>query len=125
VESVTGIQEYKKKCGFLLQIPDIRFAGVIDPMGNLIAGGFRPDVEPLKDETERKKMFMEVILRQKTREEFDYNLGSVEYAAARRKNVIIMSFPIGKNILLISAEKHLEIDRTAKKIMDIWSSLLN
>jgi hypothetical protein len=69
-------------------------------------------------------MFMEVILRQKTREEFDYNLGSVEYAAARRKNVIIMSFPLENNVLLISAEKHLEIDRTAKKIMDIWFSPL-
>jgi hypothetical protein len=124
MESVTVIQEYKKKCELLLQIPDIRFAGVIDPMGNLIAGGFRPDVEPLKDETERKKMFMEVVLRQKTREDFDHNLGLVEYAAARRKNVIIMSFPIGKNVLLVSAEKHLDMDRTAKKIMDIWSFLL-
>ena len=124
MESVTDIQEYKKKCELLLQIPDIRFAGLLDPMGNLIAGGFRPDVEPLKDETERKKMFMEVVLRQRTREDFDHNLGPVEYAAARRKNVIILSFPIGKKVLLISAEKYLDIERTAKKIMDIWSSLL-
>ena len=124
MESVEGIQEYQKKCNLLLQIPDIRFAGLIDPMGNQIAGGFRPDVEPLKDENERKKMFLEVVLRQRTREEFDHNLGAVEYAAARRKNVIVLSFPIGKNVLLISAEKHLDIDRTAKKIMDIWEFLL-
>ena len=124
MESTTVIQEYKKKCDLLLQIPDIRFAGLIDPMGNLIAGGFRPDVEPLKDETERKKMFMEVVLRQKTREDFDHNLGPVEYAAARRKNVIILSFPMGKNVLLISAEKYLDIEKTAKKIMDIWSFVL-
>lgn len=124
MESVTVIQEYKKKCELLLQIPDIRFAGLIDPMGNLIAGGFRPDVEPLKDENERKKMFMEVVLRQRTREDFDDNLGPVEYAAARRKNVLVLSFPMGKNVLLISTEKHLDTDRTAKKIMDIWSFLL-
>ncbi len=120
----TAIEESKKKCDLLLQLPDIRFAGLIDPMGNLLVGGFRPDVEPLKDETERKKMFIEVVLRQRTREEFDHNLGPVEYASARRKNVIVLSFPIGKNVLLISAEKHLDMDRTAKKIMDIWSSLL-
>jgi len=124
MESVTVIQEYKKKCELLLQIPDIRFAGLIDPMGNLIAGGFRPDVEPLKDENERKKMFMEVVLRQRTRGDFDHNLGPVEYAAARRKNVLVLSFPMGKNALLISTEKHLDTDRTAKKIMDIWSFLL-
>ena len=79
---------------------------------------------PKKDDNERKKMFMEVVLRQRTREEFDHNLGSVEYASARRKNVIVLSFPIGKNVLLISAEKHLDMDRTAKKIMDIWSTVL-
>ena len=124
MEKETSTQGYKKKCDLLLQIPDIRFAGLIDPMGNLIAGGFRPDVEPLKDESERKKFFMEAVLRQKTREEFDHNLGEVEYAAARRKNVIIISFPVEKNLLLISAEPHQEIDKTAKKIKDIWYSLL-
>jgi len=30
----------------LLQEPEIRFAGILDPMGNLVAGGFRSDVEP-------------------------------------------------------------------------------
>ena len=109
----------QQKCDILLQQPEIRFAGFLDPMGNLIAGGFRSGVEPLKDDAERKKMFMEVVLRQKTREEFDYNLGQVEYAAAIRKNVVIMSIPIEKNILLISAEKNIVVDETAKKIMSI------
>jgi len=109
----------KHNCEKLLKEPEIRFAGILDPMGNLIAGGFRSDVEPLKDDAERKKLFMEVVLRQKTREEFDYNLGPVEYAAARRKNVVIMIFPIEKNVLFISAEKNIEIDPTAAKIMEI------
>ena len=109
----------KNNCEKLLQEPEIRFAGILDPMGNLVTGGFRSDVQPLKDESERKKMFMEVVLRQKTREDFDYNLGPVEYAAARRKNVVIMSFPIGKNVLFISAETTIEIDVTAKKIIKI------
>jgi len=109
----------KNNCEKLLKEPEIRFAGILDPMGNLVAGGFRSDVEPLKDDAERKKLFMEVVLRQKTREEFDYNLGPVEYAAARRKNVVIMIFPIEKNVLFISAEKNIEIDPTAAKIMEI------
>ena len=112
-------ESLKQNCEKLLQEPEIRFAGILDPMGNLIAGGFRPDVTPLKDEAERKKLFMEVVLRQRTREEFDYNLGPVEYAAARRKNVVIIVFPIEKNVLFISAEKNIEIDSTAKKIKEI------
>ena len=109
----------KHNCEKLLQEPEIRFAGILDPMGNLVVGGFRSDVEPLKNEADRKKLFMEVVLRQRTREEFDYNMGPVEYAAARRKNVVIMIFPIEKNVLFISAEKNIEIDPTAKKIIKI------
>lgn len=55
MQRAQNLEESKKKCELLLQIPDIRFAGLLDPMGNLIAGGFRPDVEPLKDDNERKK----------------------------------------------------------------------
>ena len=122
MENVKEYQLYQQKCELLLQDPEIRFAGLLDPMGNLVAGGFRADVEPLKDENEAKKMFIEAVLRQRTREEFDYNLGPVEYGAARRKNAVIMSFPIGKNVFFISAEPFVEIDKTARKIMKILNS---
>lgn len=54
-------------------------------MGNLIVGDFKSGISPLKDENERKKMFVEAVLRIRTRQDFDDNLGPVEYAAARRK----------------------------------------
>jgi len=120
MEIVKKYQSHQQKCELLLQDPEIRFAGLLDPMGNLVAGGFRTGIELLKDENEAKKMFMEAVLRQRTREEFDYNLGPVQYGAARRKNAVIMSFPIDKNVLFISAEPFVEIDKTARKIMKIY-----
>ena len=120
MENVKKYQSHQQKCELLLQDPEIRFAGLLDPLGNLVAGGFKTGVEPLKDENEAKKMFIEAVLRQRTREEFDYNLGPVQYAAARRKNAVIMSFPIDKNVLFISAESFVEIDKTARKIMKIY-----
>jgi len=120
MENVKEYQSHQQKCELLLQDPEIRFAGLLDPLGNLVAGGFRTGVEPLKDENETKKMFIEAVLRQRTREEFDYNLGPVQYGAARRKNAVIMSFPIGKNVLFTSAEPFVEIDKTARKIMKIY-----
>ncbi len=120
MEIVKKYQSHQQKCELLLQDPEIRFAGLLDPMGNLVAGGFKTGVELLKDENEAKKMFMEAVLRQRTREEFDYNLGPVQYGAARRKNAVIMSFPIDKNVLFISAEPFVEIDKTARKIMKIY-----
>ena len=120
MENVKEYQSHQQKCELLLQDPEIRFAGLLDPLGNLVAGGFKTGVEPLKDQNEAKKMFIEAVLRQRTREEFDYNLGPVQYGAARRKNAVIMSFPIGKNVLFTAAEPFVEIDKTARKIMKIY-----
>ena len=105
---------FDQKCKLLLQLPEIRFSGLLDPMGNQIAGGFREDVTPLKNEEERQTMNIEAVLRVRTRQDFDYNLGPVKYAAARREKVVMMTFLIGKNVLLVSAEPDVDIDKTAK-----------
>ncbi|MCV0411053.1 DUF6659 family protein [Nitrosopumilus sp.] len=109
----------QQRCHKILELPEIRFAGFLDYMGNLIVGDFKSGVIPLKNENERKKMFIEAVLRIRTRQEFDENLGQVEYAAARRKNVVTMTIPLEKKILFIAAEANVDIDKTARKIIDI------
>ena len=101
-----------------MELPEIRFAGFLDYMGNLIVGDFKPGISPLKDEYERKKMFVEAVLRIRTRQDFDDNLGPVEYAAARRKNVVTMTIPFEDNVLFVAAEPDVDIDKTARKILD-------
>jgi len=110
---------YHKKCNLLLQIPELRFAGFLDSMGNLIAGGFKEGIIPLHDESERQKLYMETVLRVKIRKEFDYDLGSVQYAAARRKKVVTMTFPLNGKVLFVSTELIVNIEDTAEKIMKI------
>ena len=115
-----NLQEYKifqQKCDRLLQEDEIRFAGLINGMGRLVAGGFKKGVSPLEDEAERQKMYMELALRVSMRMEFDYSLGKVKYSASRREKSVMMSFPISNNVLLISAEHDVDIDNTAKKVM--------
>jgi len=110
------------KCKLLLKEPEIRFAGFLDMMGNLVAGSFRDGVEPLKNENERKKMFIEAVLRIRTRQDFDENLGPVTYAAARRKNVVTFTFLVDDKVLFISAEPDVDIDKTANKILSLCSA---
>lgn len=109
----------QEKCKSLLELPEIRFVGFLDYMGNLIVGDFKPGLSPLKDEYERKKMFVESVLRIRTRQDFDENLGPVEYAAARRKNVVIMTVPFVDTILFISAEPTADIDVLARKVLGL------
>lgn len=109
----------QQKCHKILELPEIRFVGFLDYMGNLIVGDFKSGIIPLKNENERKKMFIEAVLRIRTRQEFDENLGPVEYAAARRKNVVTMTIPLEGKILFIAAKANVDIDKTARKILDI------
>jgi hypothetical protein len=88
-------------------------------MGNLVAGGMKKGLKPLEDDADMRKLYMELILRVSTRQEFDQTLGVVHYSASRREKAVVLSFPIGNKVLLISADANVNIDETAKKIKKI------
>ncbi|MDE1725945.1 MAG: hypothetical protein KGH89_01610 [Thaumarchaeota archaeon] len=110
---------YDLKCVRLLREPEIRFAGLIDHMGNLVTGGFKHGIVPIEDEAEQKKMYSDVVLRVSLRKDFDYSLGHVMYSASRREKAVMMSFPLGRRVLLVTAEPDVDIDETAQKIIKI------
>jgi len=110
---------FEQKCQNLLKESEIRFAGLISPMGHLVAGGMKKDLKPLEDDADMRKLYMELILRVSTRQEFDQTLGVVNYSASRREKAVVMSFPIGNKVLLVSADTNVNIDETAKKIKKI------
>ena len=53
------------------------------------------------------------------RQEFDQELGPVKFAMSYRDKVIVMSFPINKEILLISAETSLDFSKFPFEILKI------
>lgn len=114
-------KQLENNCEQLVNEPEIRFAGFLDMMGNLLVGKFRTGVEPLKDDSDRKKMFIEAVLRIRTRQEFDENLGPVKYAAARREKVVTLTFLVGQTVLFVSANPDIDIDKTARKILETVS----
>jgi len=119
VEKSNEYYLFDQKCQNLLKEPEIRFAGLISPMGHLVAGGMKKGMKPLEDDADMRKLYMELILRVSTRQEFDQSLGEVEYSASRRKKAVVMSFPIDNKVLLVSANTDVDIDVTAKKVKKI------
>ena len=111
------IKEIKKQIKDILSEPEIRFCGLIDNSGKLIVGDFRKDVVPFENDTRRKQMFQELAHRVANRQGFDASLGRVKYSSSRRENVVMMSFPIGKYVIMITAEPSVNIDRLAWKII--------
>ncbi|GFN40546.1 MAG: hypothetical protein YK1309IOTA_1950001 [Marine Group I thaumarchaeote] len=64
-------------------------------------------------------MYMELALRVSMRKDFDYSLGRVKYSASRREKAVMMSFPVNNNVLLVSAETMVNIEKLAVKIIKI------
>ena len=62
-------------------------------------------------------MFLQLVHRVANREGFDANLGRVKYSSSRREKVVMMSFPLGRHVIMIIAETNVNIDRLGLKIM--------
>lgn len=97
----------------------IRFTGLLNENGRLIAGGMRPGYRSLEDSKDDEMLYMELVLRARMRKEFDKVLGPVKFAMSYRDRLIIMSFPVEGNILLLSVEKDIDFSKLPFKVLDI------
>jgi len=112
-----SIEDVKKKIKDIMEEPEVRFCGLIDSSGELVAGDFKEGIMPLETDKQRRQMYQELAHRVANRQGFDSNLGRVKYSASRREKVVMMSFPIGRYIILIITELSINIDRFAWKII--------
>ena len=98
--------DYEKLCDFAKQADSkVRFAGVINSRGRLIAGGMVSSKKRLGDRKRDEMLYMELALRVKMRSEFDDDLGKVKFSMSFREKLIVMSFPMKNNILMVSMER--------------------
>ena len=117
------IYDYTKICESILSVdPKIRFAGVINERGRLVAGGMRENVEPLESEKDDEMIFMELALRVKMRKEFDKQLGPVNFAMASRQRALAISVLLNNDILYIVSEPDSDYGVLPKKILKIIRS---
>ena len=111
------IEDIKNRIEDIMTEPEIRFCGLIDSSGELVLGNFGNEIIPLENDPRRRQMFQELAHRVANRKGFDANLGRVKYSASRRENVVMMSFPLGRYIILLTAEPSVNIDRLGWKII--------
>ncbi len=117
------IYDYVKICNSIFSIDQkIRFVGVINERGRLVAGGMKENVEPLESEKDDEMIFMELALRVKMRKEFDKQLGQVNFAMASRERALAISVIINDDILYIVSEPDSDYGSLPKKILEIINS---
>jgi len=85
----------KEICNQVLQLDkSIRFAGIANNMGTLIAYKLREGLVPLLNEEDLQNNIMKTVLRMKIREDYESKLGDVIYTFALYKRVKRASIPL-------------------------------
>jgi len=112
-------------CKVMCNKPKIRFCGIVNSMGRLVAGSFKNNILPLDNEEQRQMLYMQSKLELSMKAEFNENLGSVNYVVTYRDNVIIINIPSDnqKFHILISAERVSNPQEIVKEVADLFSQM--
>jgi hypothetical protein len=102
----TKYDEFQRLCDNIFSIsPNIRFVGIIDKMGRLVAGGMRKDIDSMERKENSSKLYLEFALRTDMRKDFDAEFGKTIYSYSEREMIKLASFPLNDHFLRVSIEK--------------------
>jgi hypothetical protein len=114
--SLENSQNWESESKYILSLPEIRFVGVINNMGRLIAGDYKKGIVPIA-EVEQYKMCMEHALELFMKKDLDDILGPLDYIVSKRKNIVIITIPVNNHLVLISAEPNAKIEPIIEDIL--------
>ena len=116
--------DYENLCTLVQKIDsDIRFVGIINSKGRLVAGGMVSSKKRLGDRKGDEMLYMELALRVRMRREFDDDLGKVEFSMSFREKLIVMSFPMKNDVLMVSMERKTQFENVAFEILKLAKKL--
>ena len=104
-------------------ISNIRFVGIINGMGDLVAGGMREGVQSMEDRENSSKLYLEFLLRSEMRKDQDAEFGKTVYSFSEREKIKFAVFPLLRNhLLMVSMEKReSNHDGLIEKILNLTS----
>jgi len=120
-----NVEELEKICQKINKLdPKMRSARIINSRGHQVSGGMKKGLLSLEAQKQDEMMFMELALRVKMRHEFDKEFGVVHFSMSYRDKVIVMSFPLtNDDVLLVSCEKETDFGKVSFKILKIIEPL--
>ena len=125
VLTASKIAELEKACGLILENDDVKFVGVINNLGNLIAGGFNKKMKPVGSEQTWKMMYMQLKLDIEMRKDYDELFGPVSYVISKRRDVEKISIPVGSHMILVITKLGFEVAKVGEIIATFKSILEN
>ncbi len=114
----------ESNCNSILKNDGVKFVGVINYLGNLIAGGFKKGIVPIGDENTRRMMYMQLRLDLSMRQEYDELFGPVDYVVSKRGKITKISMPANKHMIILIIKNGINYESVIKKTGSIFKSSL-
>jgi hypothetical protein len=97
-------------CGMILELdPNIRFTGIINDKGRLLTGHKKKGILTFTTPQDQEMLLMETALGIRMRKGHDSHLGPVNFTVSYGDKIVSMNFPLGDEILCVSAEKKINL----------------
>ncbi|NIP61880.1 MAG: hypothetical protein GWN01_02115 [Nitrosopumilaceae archaeon] len=117
------VKKLDSACKQLLNEDEIVHVGVINPLGRLIAGGYKNGQKSKLSDEKISMVYMQMQLDYNMRQELNNILGPIDYIASRRTKQLIISVPIGENLVLIEADPRADDKKIIKKAEELFDQI--
>jgi hypothetical protein len=122
---VVYIMDYQRLCERIFALhDDIRYAGIVDDTGLLIAGGMRNGIDSIVDQNNEELYLAQTALRKSMRQRFDGTMGKSRFAYVEREKISILTVYMNKNTVIVTMEPNVD-SHTAVDIAQDALEILN
>ena len=119
------MSDLSKLCNGIFDIDEkIRFVGIIDEMGKLIAGDMKKGLPSLERDDGSIRLYLGYAINNILRRDFDNVFGKVHYTFSEREKIKLLTIPMDDNLLLVSMDISSDHDELIKKILNTVNKLI-
>jgi hypothetical protein len=92
----------------------VRYAGVLDDTGRIIAGGMRKGISSLEPASEDLRLMANLTIQIGTDKTWDQYFGKIQYTFVKREKVNMLIFGVGKDLMLITTQPDVDLEQIAQ-----------
>jgi hypothetical protein len=103
----------------------VRYAGILDDTGRVIAGGMRKGISSLEPASEDLRLMANLTIQIGTDKTWDQYFGKIQYTFVKREKVNMLIFGVANNLMLITTQPDFDLEAVAllrDTVMTIYST---
>ncbi len=117
------LDELESICKKIVEMnTNVRFTGIVTGKGKLLTSHKKGGIKLHVNEKNHEMLFMGLALKGRMQQDFDQQLGPVDYTVTHRAKCVLIGFPFEEKILLVSGEKDLDVTKISSKILKMLNA---